>query len=238
MTTYSPAWPHGSLKEIFPNIFFVTGTNITFYKQVALQHSRNMVVIKNGAELTLINTIRLTEAGLKSLDALGEVKNIVRIGAFHGRDDGFYLDRYQAKLWALRGMQHEGGRIADIEMAPGGLIPFPGCTLFVFATAEQPEGILFINQDGGILVSCDSIKNWLAADEFFSAESAKLYEAQGFFGPATISDVWLAATKVTAADFARLNAVPFHHLLSAHGVPLLNDAKEQLAKTIKSKFGI
>ena len=74
-----------------------------------------MVIIRNGNELSLINTVRLNEEGLAVLDALGTVKNVIRIGAFHGRDDGFYLERYQAKLWALKGMKSEGDHEMDLN---------------------------------------------------------------------------------------------------------------------------
>ncbi len=203
-----------------------------------LQHSRNMVIIRNDKQLTLINTVRLDEKGLAAMDALGEVVNIVRIGSFHGRDDGFYMDRYNAKLWALKEMKHDSGKVTDIELVPGGAIPFPRCTLFVFETSVHPEGILHVDQEGGILITCDSIKNWLSADEFFSAETAKLYEEQGYFGPATISEVWKQACQVQSSDIQRLKALSFRHLLSAHGDPLLNKAHEQVSKTIKKEFGI
>lgn len=238
MNQYSPAWPHSDLKEIFPHIFFVMGTNKVTYNGVNLQHSRNMVVVRHDKKLTLINTVRLDEKGLAALDRLGEVENIVRIGAFHGRDDAFYLDHYQAKLWALKGMSHDSGKQTDIELVPGGQIPFPGCSLFVFETSVHPEGILHLDQQGGILVTCDSIKNWLMADEFFSLETTKLYEEQSFFGPATISEVWKQACQVKASDLERLKTLSFRHLLSAHGGPLLNDAYKQVSKTIKKEFGV
>ena len=46
MSQYSPAWPHSNIKQIFPDIFFVTGTNITEYEGVTLQHSRNMIIVR------------------------------------------------------------------------------------------------------------------------------------------------------------------------------------------------
>ena len=103
MTQYSPAWAHGELKEIFPDIFFVMGTNITIHEGTELQHSCNMVIVKNINKLTLINTIRLNDKGLTALDNLGQVTNVVRIGAFHGRHDAFYVDRYSAKLYETLG---------------------------------------------------------------------------------------------------------------------------------------
>ena len=67
-----------------------------------------MTIIRNGSELTLVNTVRLSEEGLNQLDRLGKVTHIVRIGAFHGRDDAFYRDHYPiAQLWTLKGMSYE-----------------------------------------------------------------------------------------------------------------------------------
>ncbi|AAO89997.1 hypothetical protein [Coxiella burnetii] len=235
---YSPAWPHSEVKEIFPNIFFVTGTNITHHDNTELQHSRNMIIIRDNGKLSLINTVRLNDKELAFLDALGEVNNVIRIGAFHGRDDAFYLDRYHAKLWALKEMSHENNRVADVKLIPNGQMPVPNCSIFIFETSKYPEGILHIAQQNGILITCDSIKNWLAPDTFFSTETATLYQEQGFFGAASISTVWKQACNVSSSDFERLKTLKFRHLLSAHGEPLLNNAYELVAKTIRKEYGI
>jgi|SRR6185437_116591 len=233
---YSPAWPHSEIKEIFPNVFFVMGTNITHHNNVELQHSRNMIILRDKGKLSLINTVRLDDKGLADLDALGEVKNVIRIGAFHGRDDAFYLDKYHAKLWALKEMKHADNRVTDMQLVPNGQMPLPDCQIFIFETSTYPEGILHIAQEGGILITCDSIKNWVAQDQFFSTETAKIYEEQGFFGTASISNVWKQACNVGSSDFARLKTLKFQHLLSAHGEPLLNNAYELVAKTIKLEY--
>jgi hypothetical protein len=235
---YSPIWAHSEITEIFPDIFYVMGTNITKHNDIEFQHSRNMIIIRDNGKLSLINTVRLNEKGLSALDALGKVENIIRIGAFHGRDDAFYLDRYHAKLWALEGMQHQNNRLADILLISNGTMPFTGCSLFMFETSVHPEGILHIAKEGGILITCDSIKNWVAPDPFFSADSAKLYKEQGFFGIATISNVWKQACKVQSSDFLRLKALKFKHLLSAHGEPLVNNAYEAVTKTIQKEYGV
>ena len=120
MTQSSSLEDHGNIENIFPDIFFVTGTNKNFYGGVNLQHSRNMVIVRDDNKLTLINTVRLNDKGLEALDALGKVENIVRIGSFHGRDDAFYKERYQAKLWELKGMPHDDGNTADRILAIDG----------------------------------------------------------------------------------------------------------------------
>lgn len=235
---YPQALPHSEIKKIFPNVYFVTGTNITKHNNVELQHSRNMIIVRDNNKLSLINTVRLTEQGLVALESLGKVENVVRIGTFHGKDDAFYLDRYNAKLWALSDMKHAHDKVTDVPLLPNAQMPFSDCSLFIFETSSYPECVLHIAKEGGILITCDSIKNWVSADQYFSTETAKLYKEQGLFGAATISKVWKQACAVKSSDFARLKALEFCHLISAHGEPLLHHAHDLVAETIKQAYGI
>lgn len=232
--TFSAAWPHGELEQIFPNIYFVTGTNITHYQDVELTHSRNMVIIKENQELTLINTIRLNEHGLSQLDKLGRVSNIVRIGAFHGRDDAFYVSHYNAKHWSIKGMDSQSP--SNLELTSGGLMPLQNCSLVTFETSLHPEAVLHIAEHGGILITCDSIKNWSTDDPYFSQATKELYKELGFFGEASISSTWLEACQALPSDFAKILKLRFKHLLSAHGKPLLDDAYERVQLSIENTF--
>lgn len=154
-----------------------------------------MVIVRNGSELTLINTVRLSEEALRKLNTLGNVKNIIRIGAFHGRDDAFYKSYYpESQLWVLKGMTYDSGLKADQEITPDGKRPLPNCSLFTFKTSTLPEGILHINQDGGILISCDSIQNITSTDKFYNAETAQSFKNQGLVKTANITSIWLGAT--------------------------------------------
>lgn len=235
---YTPVWPHGDIREIFPNIFFVTGTNKVQHEGVKYQTSRNMVIVRHGSELTLINTVRLNEEGLKKLDFLGVVTHIVRIGAFHGRDDIFYRHQYPtAQLWTLKGMNYENGLKPDQILILEGIMPFPECSLFVFDTSILPEGILHIKQNEGILISCDSIQNITSLDSFYSPETAQLFHDQGLVKSANISPIWLGATHTKSSDFDRLlNTLIFRHLLTAHGEPLINMAYEKISETVERVF--
>lgn len=235
---FIPAWPHSDIYAVFKDVFFVTGTNKIHHEGVDIQTSRNMTIIRSGTELCLINTVRLNEKGLQELDALGAVTNIVRIGAFHGRDDAFYQNQYpNAKLWALRGITYENPLKIHQYLIPGGLMPFPNCSLFVFETSIQPECILHIEREGGILVSCDSIQNITFIDEFYNTETATSFAEQGLVRPANITPIWLGATNTKASDFERLlKSLTFLHLLTAHGEPLLNHAHEQVTQTVKRVF--
>ena len=66
--TFTPQWPHGDLEEVFDDVFFVTGTSKPEFGGVTWQFSRNMTVVREGASLSLINTVRLDEAGLAALE--------------------------------------------------------------------------------------------------------------------------------------------------------------------------
>lgn len=238
MVNYPPAWPHSQIEEVFSDIFFVMGTNKTHHNGVDYQFSRNMIIVRNQFELSLINTVRLNDEGLKQLESLGKVINVIRIGAFHGRDDAFYLDYYNAKLWAIAGMVHENEKATDIELIEGGRMPFPDCSLFKFDLENQIEGILHIAKEGGILVSCDSIQNWTKIDQFFSKECGKSFLDQGLIKAANISHIWKESCKPSIKDFIRLKSLNFCHLLSAHGEALKNEAYDKLSSTIRDQFGI
>jgi hypothetical protein len=233
MKQYPAAFPHGDIQEVFPDIFFVTGASIFHYAGNDIQKSNNMVIVRDGRELTLINTLRLDDRGLKALDALGKVFRVIRLGAFHDRNDPFYLDRYEAKLWALKGMVHADHRQADFLIGETTAVPFPQASFFKFETTSQPEAILHIDRHDGILVTCDSIKNWTKVDEYFSEKTGREFMEQGLIAPASIDKVWLGAMAPRADDFLKLRKLKFKHLLSAHGEPLLDTANEQLVPKLE-----
>lgn len=234
MTIYPPAFAHGSIQEVLPNIFFVTGASIFEYEGNVIQKSNSMVIVRDGSLLTLINTLRLNEDGLKALDALGKVGNVVRLGAFHDRNDIFYLDRYKAKLWAMKGMIHKDNRQADFLIGETDITPFPDASFFRFETTSQPEAILHIARQGGILITCDSIKNWTHMDEYFSEKTGKEFLEQGLIKSVSIDKIWLGAMKPKSADFERLQKLHFRHLFSAHGQPIIDTADEQLRPVLES----
>jgi hypothetical protein len=78
-----------------------------------------MTIVRDGGRLTLINTVRLNDAGLAELEKLGTVTNVVRIGDMHGVDDPFYVDRYGAKFWAMPGMGIQWGLTVGQELEEG-----------------------------------------------------------------------------------------------------------------------
>ncbi len=238
MTEFRDAMPHGTIEEVFPDVFFVTGTMENEFFGSMWQFSRNMTVVREGNRLTIVNSLRLDDQGLAALDALGKVVNIVRIGDMHGVDDPFYIDRYQATFWALPGMTIQNGLRVDKELTADGEMPVRESSLFEFRTTKRPEGILRLDREGGIMIACDSLQNWVAPDEYFSDETIATMRDMGFFTRANLGLAWLHASEPQAADFVRLKEVRFRHALCGHGSPLRDTAQENYHATFARMFEV
>ncbi|KTD53681.1 hypothetical protein Lsan_4091 [Legionella santicrucis] len=235
MSGYSPVWPHGEIIEEFEGIYVVRGSNITYFEDKKIQHSRNMTIIESNGDLALINTVRLNEDELRKLDELGSVKHVIRIGAFHGRDDRFYLDRYNACLWTVQpeGQEDTLSYPTTQYLKDADELPIKNTHFFIFKNSAPAEGFLHIDTNEGIIISCDSIKNWVEVDQFFSEETARMAISQGEIAKARISPIWLHATGVQGGDFEPLLKLKFKHLISAHGDVLRNTAYEDINNSVR-----
>lgn len=235
MRSFPPALAHGAIEEVLPNIFFVTGAMETVLMELDWQFSRNMVIVREDERLVLINSVRLSDDGLAALERLGKVTDVIRLGALHGRDDAFYLDHYQAQYWVMPGLEPELPGSAR-SLAKDSPLPLADASLFQFDTSKLPEGILHLQRDGGILIACDALQNWLQPDEHFCDASRERMEQMGFFTPANVGPVWLQAAEPGAEDFVRLRALSFRHVLCGHGVPLLEDAHTAFCSSFNRLF--
>jgi hypothetical protein len=239
-TCFPEALRHGDFQLVFPNIYFLVGEMKTVLMGANWQFSRNMTVVRDPSDnsLTILNSVRLDDNGLGKLDALGQVKRIVRLGSLHGRDDAFYKSRYQsADYWAAQGMPEEGGLKADHFLTAESK-PMANCEVFLFEKTKLPEAIIKLNQEGGILIACDALQNWLKSDEFFSEESKTMMTGMGFFTPANLGPVWCKVNEPQKDDFERLKEVEFRHVLPGHGDPCTENAREQFHQRFNQVFGI
>lgn len=237
MSDFHPAMPHGDLEEIFPGVYFVTGTMKAEFFGSMWQFSRNMTVVKEGDDLTILNSVRLNDDGLKALDALGTVKHVVRVGAMHGHDDPFYVDRYKATYWAMPGTPLAEGLTIDKELVTGGETPFSDCSLFCFETCKAPECVVRIDREGGIAVACDALMNW-EPDEFFDASTTEKMRPMGFFTPATVGPAWIQMMEPKPEDFARLKDFSFKHALPGHGKPVRDTALQDFHASFAKAFNV
>src|SRR5258708_5402170 len=152
MTNHRPAEPHGPIREVFPDVFMVMGE---FRIAPGISITRNMTVVRQGKELVLVNSVRLSPEGEAELDKLGTVSHLVRIGAFHDADDPYYLHRYRPTFWALPKTKHGGGISTTHELGVKNS-PFGKADVFVFEKGSLPEAAILLETDGGVLVTTDS----------------------------------------------------------------------------------
>lgn len=238
MSKFPETMPHGEIREVFKDVFFVPGTMKGEFFGSMWQFSRNMIVVREDGKLTILNSVRLNDEGLAALDKLGKVVNLVRLGDMHGIDDAFYADRYKPTFWALPGMAEKDGLKPDKELVSGGEMPFKNATLFVFETVKRPECIIRLEREGGIMLACDSLQNWVEPDQFFDEGTISTMQQMKFFRPANLGPAWMYESHPQAADFERLKEIPFEHVLCGHGYPMINNAHRDFLQTFNEYFNI
>ncbi len=229
-TTLPEAMPHGQIKEVFKDVFFVTG-EVNFFPGLPI--TRNMIIIRQKIELTLINFIRLSNQGMMELENLGTIKNIIRIGDLHHLDIPFYKYRYNATYWTLEHANGDGDIKPDKILYQSDDLPFDDAKLIIIKTQKCDEAAILLDHDGGILITCDCIQN------HESLKNHKLFERftiriNGTCGKAKISRLWLMHNHAKYEDLNTILKYHFKHLLSAHGTPLFDSARKCLKQSIKN----
>lgn len=161
----------------------------------------------------------------------GHIVQVARLGAFHGKDDSFYQNVYKAKLWAFPQMDFSHGEKIDHNLSTE-KAPISNAKIIEFKTTRFKEALLLINKSGGILISCDSIKNWQRKDSFFDDATFEIMKNTGSIGKANIDAIWLSAMRPSRQELKDISSLEFSILLSAHGEPLTDDAKNAVNASI------
>lgn len=233
---FAPVYPHEPIKQIGDDLFMVRGS---IALNPIMRITRNMAIVRQVGQLTLVNPIRLSDAELSRLDALGTVKNLVRLGAFHGLDDQFYKARYQPAFWCQEGDGSYSDPAIDHELFEGGDLPINDATLFCFRGIKKPECVLRLALGGGVLLTCDAIQNY--GDYSHNNLPARLIMPFiGFPKTTIIGPFWLKLVTPNGAslrgEFDRLLELEFDALLSAHGTFLQTGAHAAVEEAIERAF--
>ncbi|NND54825.1 MAG: hypothetical protein HKN56_07630 [Gammaproteobacteria bacterium] len=229
---YPPPTAHDPLIEVFPDVFLVRGS----YRASAwFRFNRNMVVVRDGDELTVINSVRLQPQFEPELDRLGTVRHVVRLAYFHGQDDRYYVDRYGAELWAAAGSRREPGPAATRVLTTGGPLPFSAADVYVTAHSKHPEAVIRLQREGGILLTCDSLQYY--TDRRFGSLAARIMMPfMGFPLRMLIGPLWLKAMTPEGGsllpDFEYIAGLPFRHLIPGHGSVCRDDAHRKVQDAV------
>jgi hypothetical protein len=236
---HPPALAHGEIREVLPGIHVVTGT-VGMPGPLPVRFSRNMTILREGERLVLVNSVRLDEAGLAALDALGKVSDVIRLAANHGMDDPFYRDRYKAKVWAVSGQRYSPGFSAtnteiyfepDVAIDDSTVLPLAGARLYTIQS-KPPEGLLVLERSGGTIVSGDCLQNWAETDAYFSFLGKIMMNMMGFIRPYNIGPAWLKQAKPSKETLRGILDLEFANVLTAHGAVVVGGARDRYRPAI------
>ena len=229
----SPGKVFGPLEQVFDDVWWAWGT-VKFAPGIAFP--RNMTIVRERGELVVIHPIVMPDAAQKQIEALGPIKHIIRLGAFHGMDDAKYIARYGATAWAPPGVDCAAGAKIDRELVPGAELPLADATVFDFTSSRTPETVIHLGRHDGILLACDSVQNWETATGCSTLGKA-MARVMGFRGRACIGPGWRKFSEPKdgtgfKGEFDRLLALEFRHVLTAHGAPMKDTAREDLRASV------
>jgi hypothetical protein len=227
------------LNEVFPDVFLVTGELVG--EKTTLP--RNMVLLRQGGELTAINSVKVDDDLERRIAGLGRITHLVKLGAFHGIDDPYYRGRHpDAVFWAPPESKHKGGIAHDRDLTEDSAPPVPGLSVFCFRTTRLPEAALLLPAGGGTLITCDAVSN--VRDLGGSRGMERIWTAEnGFLRPASIGLMWrngMAREQGPSllGDFQRLLELEFDNLLTGHGPPLIGGARDAVRDSAQIAFGV
>ena len=233
---YPAVCPHDPIEQIADDIFMARGS---VKLNPVLRISRNMAIVRHDGELTLINPLRMNDAELSRLDALGTVKHVVRMGAFHGQDDPFYMDRYQPRFWSQAGGTTHTEPAIDEEIDDRTTLPFPDGKVRCFRGTKQPEAVILIARGKGLLLTTDGIQHY--GDYTNNNLPARLMMPYiGFPRTTIIGPFWMKLMTPDGgslkAEFDEILELDFDSLLSAHGTFLATGAHDGVRKAVASAY--
>jgi hypothetical protein len=125
---------------------------------------------------------------------------------------------------------------ADEWLHEDSALPIADAKLKVFSSSNPPEAVCLLEREGGILICGDSLQHMPKPDEFFNWPAKLMMKRFGFFKPYNVGPGWLQFARPTAADVRSLLELEFEHVLPAHGLPVLGNAKGKYRPTIEGEL--
>lgn len=229
--------PHGDVEQVVDGVYCVRGS-VNMGRGIRVP--RIMTLVVDDAVVTVFNSVRLNERGEKQIRDLGTVKHVVKLGYFHGMDDPYYLDKFDAEFWALP----KGTRRKDPDATKtlgDHELPISDATVFAFERTKYPEAALLLKRAGGVLLACDSVQHW-PDTEGCSVPAKVATRVMGFTKhTVVIGGPWKKGMtregETLKPDFERLAALPFDKLIAGHARPLMSGAQDAVKATVAASFG-
>lgn len=237
-----PAFTVNHVFKISRNIFVM---QCTLRKNKLLNSSRNMVILRQREELTLVNAVRLNSAGEELLQRLGFVARVIRLGTAMGVEhDLHYKDNHGAQVWAP-GVSPLHPALVDRLFDEDSLLPISHSRVFVFHNSLEPEAAILIeptdNPSAGILLTSQALQ-CQRYNDLLTISSRTLMSFAGMMeSNIVVPPKWLKTQHLNLQlrdDFDRLLRLQFTRLISAKGAIVLQRAKEETVLAVELAFPI
>ena len=224
------------LVEVLPNLYLLRGS---MKLAPGISISRNMVVLREAGELTLISSVRMTPENEQRLEELGRVTNLLRISG-HGVDDAYTVSRFGAKFWCLSGTEDAYERPTPDEVFNGQHeLPFLDAELHHFEGISRAEVALIWRRNDGVLVTSDALQHY-GDWRFFNAPSRFIHPLMGFTRGMIVGPVWHRLLTFDEDElrqsFASLIDKDFVHMIGLHGTLCRDVAKDRIQAAMVREF--
>jgi len=232
MKNYFKQLPHQKITKNYENIYSLMGSMKLFG---IFKYSRNMVILKDGENLCLVNPVRLNEVEEKKLISMGKIHSILKLGRLHSIDVPYYMDKFSPKLWASSNdsfVQKHNYKI-DIDLEETTSIPFLELQIYSFRTSRENEAVAYLPKDGGVLLACDALVNMKKIDpmaNWLVRTLSKILPEPTYIGPN-----WIKIMKPKKIDFDNILKFEFENMIPAHG-PILKQKASQKIKDYIDRF--
>ena len=228
--------PQDPLVEILPDLYLLRGS-IRLAPGISI--GRNMVVIREDGELSLIGSVRMTPENESRLEDLGTVRNLIRIG-LHGADDAYTVSRFGCRFWCLAGTEtvYERPTPDQIFTRTAGL-PFLDADLHGFEGISSPEVAIIWRRNGGVLITSDALQHY-GDWRYFNATSRFIHPLMGFSRGMIVGPAWHRLLTVDESglrgSFDNLVAKDFKHMIGLHGTLCRDVARDRIRAAMVREF--
>jgi len=233
---YPPVMPQDPIVELLPDLYLVRGS---IHVAPGLPISKNMVVIRQGGELTLVGSVRMPPENEADLEALGKVTRLIRIG-IHGVDDAYTVNRFKCQLWCLKDTENYHALPRPDELFDEG-DPFPiqDTEVIRFQGMSVSEAALLWKRHGGVLITSDGLQHY-GDWRYFSSFSKVAHRIMGFGAGTIVGPMWhrfmCKDDAVARGTFEEILRREFTHAVGLHGSFVKDNAHQAIEDAVKREF--
>lgn len=236
LKVFTELTPHDEeIKQVFPNVYIIGGS---YNMGMGTLIGRTMTLYKDGNNLIIFNSLRVSEALEAEILKLGTIKHVVRMADGHGCDDAYYVDKFKPTYWSMDSFKPlPTGLLPNDETISEDNLPLPGMKLAVLESKK--ECTFWIPDHGGTIITADIVQNTVEIPIHASWLGENVLRFGGFLGECNCAaPVWkLIHGKKHAETAKQILSWNFENVLPGHGDAKVGGAKELCRKHFEASLG-